>query len=82
MSDAKTMEARVRRPTNVTLPVELVAEAKALQINVSQACESGLARAVIDARRLRWLEENKGAIEAHNAMIERDGPILDEFRSF
>ncbi len=82
MSTAKTREARVRRPTNVTLPVELVAEAKALQINVSQACESGLARAVIDARRLRWLEENKGAIEAHNAMIERDGPILDEFRPF
>ena len=82
MSNAKTMEARVRRPTNVTLPVELVAEAKALQINVSQACESGLARAVMEARRLRWLEENRGAIEAHNAMIERDGPILDEFRSF
>jgi antitoxin CcdA len=76
------MEPRVRRPTNVTLPVELVAEAKALQINVSQACERGLARAVMDARRLRWLEENKGAIEAHNAMIERDGPILDEFRQF
>ncbi len=82
MSNAKTMEARVRRPTNVTLPVELVAEAKALQINVSQACESGLARAVMGARRLRWLEDNKGAIEAHNAMIERDGPMLDEFRQF
>ena len=82
MSNAKAMEARVRRPTNVTLLVELVAEAKALQINVSHACESGLARAVMDARRLRWLEENKAAIEAHNAMIERDGPILDEFRQF
>ncbi len=82
MSNAKTIEARVRRPTNVTLLVELVAEAKALQINVSQACESGLARAVMDARRLRWLEENKATIEAHNAMIERDGPILDEFRQF
>ncbi len=82
MSNAKMMKAGIRRPTNVTLPVELVAEAKALQVNVSQACESGLARAVMDARRLRWLEENKGAIEAHNAMIERDGPILDEFRQF
>ena len=82
MSNAKTMEARVRRPTNVTLLIELVAEAKALQINVSQARERGLARAVMDARRLQWLEENNGAIEAHNAMIERDGPILDEFRQF
>ena len=82
MSHAKTVAARVRRPTNVTLPVELVAEAKALQVNVSQACESGLAQAVMAARRLRWLEENKAAIEAHNTMIERDGPILDEFRQF
>jgi antitoxin CcdA len=82
MPKAKTLATRVRRPTNVTLPVELVAEAKTLQVNVSQACESGLARAVMGARRLRWLEDNKGAIEAHNVMIERDGPILDEFRQF
>jgi antitoxin CcdA len=75
-------DARVRRPTNVTLPVELVAEAKALQVNVSQACEIGLAQSVAEARRTRWLEENKEAMDAHNAMIERDGLILDEFRPF
>ena len=73
---------RDRRPTNVTLPVELVAEAKALNINVSQACESGLARSVTEARRARWLEDNKNAIEAYNDMIERDGLPLDEFRQF
>ena len=74
--------ARDRRPTNVTLPVELVAEAKALNINVSQACESGLAHSVAQARRARWLEENKEAIEAYNEMVERDGLPLDEFRQF
>jgi antitoxin CcdA len=73
---------RDRRPTNVTLPVELVAEAKALNINVSQACESGLAHSVTQARRARWLEENKEAIEAYNEMVERDGLPLDEFRQF
>jgi antitoxin CcdA len=73
---------RDRRPTNVTLPVELVAEAKALNINVSQACERGLARSVAEARRTRWLEDNKEAIEAYNAMVERDGLPLDEFRQF
>ena len=82
MPKRMTLEARMRRPTNVTLPDELVAEAKALQVNVSQACESGLARAVAEARRARWLEENAQAIEDHNAMIERDGLILDEFRQF
>jgi antitoxin CcdA len=73
---------RDRRPTNVTLPVELVAEAKALNINVSQACESGLAHSVAEARRARWLEDNKEAIEAYNDMVERDGLPLDEFRQF
>ena len=75
-------EVRDRRPTNVTLPVELVAEARALNINVSQACESGLAHSVAQARRTRWLEENKAAIEAYNEMIERNGLPLDEFRQF
>jgi antitoxin CcdA len=74
--------ARDRRPTNVTLPVELVAEAKALNINVSQACESGLAHSVAEARRARWLEDNREAIEAYNQMVERDGLPLDEFRQF
>jgi antitoxin CcdA len=82
MPKRMTLEARIRRPTNITLPDELVAEAKALQVNVSQACESGLARSVAEARRARWLEENAQAIEDHNAMIERDGLILDEFRQF
>jgi antitoxin CcdA len=80
---AKTVGAvRDRRPTNVTLPVELVAEAKALNINVSQACESGLAHSVAEARRARWLAENREAIKAYNVMVERDGLPLDEFRQF
>ncbi|WP_262273588.1 type II toxin-antitoxin system CcdA family antitoxin [Microvirga yunnanensis] len=74
--------ARDRRPTYVTLPVELVAEAKALNINVSQACESGLARSVAQARQARWLEDNEDAIEAYNRMVERGGLPLDEFRQF
>ncbi|MBQ0821562.1 type II toxin-antitoxin system CcdA family antitoxin [Microvirga terrae] len=74
--------ARDRRPTNVTLPVELVAEAKALNINVSQACESGLARSVAQARQARWLADNRDAIEAYNRMVERDELPLDQFRQF
>ncbi|ANY85416.1 hypothetical protein BB934_45185 (plasmid) [Microvirga ossetica] len=75
-------EAKPRRPTNVTLSLDLVNEAKELQVNVSQACESGLAQAVADARRARWLEENEEAFREHREMIEREGLILDEFRQF
>ena len=82
MPKRMTSDARTRLPTNVTRPNELVAEAKALQVNVSHACEIGLARAVGEAHRARWLEENAQSIEDHNAMIECDGLILDEFRQF
>jgi antitoxin CcdA len=37
---------------------------------------------VAEARRARWLEDNKEAIEAYNDMVERDGLPLDEFRQF
>ena len=82
MLKPKPQEAKTRRPTNVTLPVDLVNEAKRLEVNVSQACEIGLAQSVSEARRARWLEENREAIQAHNEMIEREGLILDEFRQF
>jgi len=82
MPKPKALDVRVRRATNVTLPVELVAQAKALQVNVSQACENGLSRSVAEARRARWLDENKEAIEAYNERIERDGTILNRYRRF
>ncbi|NBJ13688.1 type II toxin-antitoxin system CcdA family antitoxin [Microvirga arsenatis] len=81
MSERKT-NSPIRRSKRVTLSVELVREARALGVNISQACEAGLARAVAEARGSRWLEENREAIEAHNALIERDGLPLDEFRQF
>jgi antitoxin CcdA len=82
MLKSKAQEATRRRPTNVTLPVELVEEAKALEVNVSQACESGLVQSVREAKAARWLEENKDAIKAHNEWVEREGLPLDEFRQF
>ena len=48
-----TSSAASRRTTNVTLPEALLREARALAINVSQACERGLAAAVTGQRRAR-----------------------------
>jgi antitoxin CcdA len=71
-----------RRPTNVTLPADLIADAKRLGINISDACESGLRERVASARRQRWLEENREAIAEYNARVERDGLILARYRQF
>lgn len=71
-----------RRATNVSLPAETVAEARELGINLSQACERGLAQAVKKAREERWLEENREALEGFNRYVEEHGLPLEHLRLF
>ena len=71
-----------KRATNISLPKALIAEAPALGINLSQACERGLAEAVARRRRERWLADNQAPIAAYNARIERDGLTLAAHRRF
>ena len=72
----------VKRATNVTLPVALVEEAKALGINLSQACEAGLSKRVSETKAERWKRENKAAIESWNQWIRDNGMPYDEYRQF
>jgi antitoxin CcdA len=76
------LKRRLRRPTNVSLPATLVAEAAALKINLSRACEAGLVDAVAEARRKQWLEANREALDFWNDEIGRNGLPLDGFRQF
>ncbi|WP_322096900.1 type II toxin-antitoxin system CcdA family antitoxin [Paramagnetospirillum kuznetsovii] len=76
------MTATIKRPTNVSLPQNLVLEAKSLDISLSKACERGLTEAIAEARSARWLAENKGAVEAWNQRVEAVGLPLARFRQF
>ena len=71
-----------RRATNVSLSPDIVAEARGLDINLSQACERGLVETIADERRARWLEENRAALDAYNAYIEANGLPLEKYRLF
>ncbi len=62
--------APLRERTNVTLPESLLKESRELKINLSQACERGLAAEVSEAKARRWLQENRTAIDAWNAYVE------------
>jgi antitoxin CcdA len=80
MTHAFAMPAR--KATNITLPLDVYEQAKALGINLSRACEQAL-RAVIGAEReRRWAIEHAAFIEAHNAYVEKNGLPLDEHRMF
>jgi antitoxin CcdA len=71
-----------RKATNVSLDAALLAEAKALRINVSQAAEAGLSRAVAEQRAELWLAANREALESSNAYVEAHGLPLARHRQF
>ena len=74
--------APLRQRTNVTLSESLLQEARELKINLSHACERGLAAEVSEAKARKWLEENQAAISAWNAYVEEHDVPLAEYRQF
>jgi antitoxin CcdA len=75
----------LRRPTNVSLPVSLVEEARSLDINLSRACGQGIIAAVKAERERQWKQNNKAEIENYNKWIDENGlpltDLLDELRT-
>jgi antitoxin CcdA len=62
-----------KRATNVSLNSDLLEQAKALGVNVSRACERGLAAQIAELRENRWLDENHAALASSNAYVEAHG---------
>lgn len=71
-----------KRGTNVSLDDNLVAEAKALGVSLSSACQQGLAAAVKAEKERRWLEENAEGIRQFNEFVEKHGNPLGHLRQF
>ena len=71
-----------RRATNVTLPADLLDQARALGLNVSHACETGLKAEIAKHGAAQWLAENRDALMSSNDYVERHGLPLVEFRQF
>ena len=71
-----------KKATNVSLSADLVEEAKRLGLNVSEACQAGLAAEVKKAREITWQEENRAAIESWNDYTRKHGLPLAKYRLF
>ena len=82
MHPANNYAQAPKKATNVSLTEALLTEAKALRINVSQAAEAGVAKAVAEKRAEIWVKENAQAFECWNAYIEKNGLPLEKYRSF
>ncbi|GHU03005.1 hypothetical protein FACS1894158_00360 [Betaproteobacteria bacterium] len=71
-----------RRATNLSLSVDVLETAKALNINLSQTCDAYLRKVVKDEQERRWRAEYAGFIDAYNDTLREEGLPLDEWKSF
>jgi antitoxin CcdA len=73
---------RRKKATNLSIDNDLLARARHLKINLSQAVEAGLVEAIRRHERAQWLEKNRAALDAYNDHVEKDGVFSDGLRSF
>src|SRR5690349_2090276 len=59
--------ASPKRPTNVSINEDLLAQARDLGVNLSQTLEDALSARVREEKRRRWLEQNREAIAECNS---------------
>lgn len=78
----RTRTAPRRKATNLSLDQGLLDEARALDINISRACERGLAEQIAQSRAERWRRENTEAVSSSNQFVERHGLPIMGFRRF
>jgi antitoxin CcdA len=71
-------KAAPKRPVNVNVNSDLVAKAKALGLNLSEALETRLAEVVRLAEEQKWRAENADAIRLYNERIENGGFLLTD----
>ncbi len=75
-------ESKSRKAANLSIDATILADAKAFDINVSRAAETGIAEAVRAEKNRRWLEENREALLYFNQWVEENGLPLDKYRQF
>ena len=71
-----------KKAANLSIRADLLEDARAYKINLSQTLETALADVVKKEKERRWLEENRPAIEAYNRFVEKHGLFSDRFRTF
>lgn len=71
-----------RKSVNLSIDVDILAEAKALNVNVSRAADAGIAEAISKRKAELWLRENREAIEENNRYFEEHGLPFSEYRGF
>lgn len=71
-----------KKPTNLSINIDLLQQAKEHHINLSQALELRLTEILRAEKQRNWIEENREAMEEYNRRIETHGVFSDGLRQF
>jgi len=71
-----------KQATNLSIRSDLLRQARARKINLSQTLEETLEKILREHDRQVWLEENRAAIAAANRLVEEYGLWSDGLRKF
>lgn len=74
------MASKVR--VNLTLDEALVAQAKAVGVNLSAVAEEAIRFQTRAEESRRWIEQNRSALEAKAKLVEEQGLWSDGLRQF
>lgn len=76
------MSTVVKKAANLSVRADLLEEARAFKINLSQTLEAALRVQIRKEKEHQWLEENRAAIDAYNREIAEHGLWSDGLRQF
>jgi antitoxin CcdA len=79
---ARRNDSAAKRPTNVSVRVDLLAAAREAGLNLSATLERALTAELAELKRKKWREVNEEAIAAYNEFVEKHGTFSDDVRSF
>ncbi|MDR1853545.1 MAG: type II toxin-antitoxin system CcdA family antitoxin [Azoarcus sp.] len=76
------MSSSTKKAANLSIASDLLEEARARKINLSQTLETALKAELKKRHEAEWLEQNRAAIDAYNRHVEKHGIFSDEYRVF
>ena len=82
MTRRSSTAAVPKRATNVSVRSDLLTAAREAGVNLSATLERALMEELAAAKRKKWREENREAIQAYNEHIEKHGVFSDDVRRF
>lgn len=74
--------SKVKKSVNVSLPPEILEEARKLKLNLSAVLTEALLEKILQNQRETWLRENKKSVDAVNQWVDENGSFSDYQRSF